>query len=392
MNNELSGKLENQKPLIRDQLVWYIIEGTNKSQWNKIKAMADVEFVGHYFSSMLVVPSGTSPANSFKNYKLHMRNLAEEFSSHELLILGIELVDREGIACIINTRAKNDFHLLLEGLASRIQRKVEEEMGFQATVGVGRIYNNVELVHKSFVEAHAALDCRLIDGKKGIIFFDDIARLPESFRTANYPLEEEAILIQGIKQGDTQIVLEVIDRVIHYIKQENTQKYMVKCIAFDIINSVIKTAGSMAIDEEKLRESQRSVVLAVETGSLDELREKLYQLCRTICEMVNEKKESRNEKLCTDIVQYIKNHYKRYTLSVEEIADAFSLSRAYLSRFFKEHTGETPTDFINRLRMDSIRLLANTDKPVKILSVKSVIWIMQALQENSSVKGITPGQ
>ena len=50
-------------------------------------------------------------------------------------------------------------------------------------------------------------------------------------------------------------------------------------------------------------------------------------------------------KLMIDVVNYIRHHISE-PITVEKMAEALFMSRPYLSRKFKEETGEGLTDFI----------------------------------------------
>lgn len=74
-------------------------------------------------------------------------------------------------------------------------------------------------------------------------------------------------------------------------------------------------------------------------------------------------------RLAVQAANYIQRHLSE-TISVEAIADELFLSRPYLSKKFKEETGETLTDFILKEKTEEAkRLLRYTDKTVTAISV-----------------------
>lgn len=60
-------------------------------------------------------------------------------------------------------------------------------------------------------------------------------------------------------------------------------------------------------------------------------------------------------------VEHIKNHYGE-KLSIESISDELGVSASYLSRKFKELTGQTFLDFLNKYRIQQAIVLLNTRK------------------------------
>lgn len=67
-------------------------------------------------------------------------------------------------------------------------------------------------------------------------------------------------------------------------------------------------------------------------------------------------------KLATDVANYVRHHLSE-PISTEKMAEAFYLSRPYLSAKFRQETGETLTDFILREKTEEAkRLLRYSDK------------------------------
>lgn len=74
-------------------------------------------------------------------------------------------------------------------------------------------------------------------------------------------------------------------------------------------------------------------------------------------------------KLTIDVANYIRHHLSE-AITAEKIAEELYLSRPYLSRRFKEETGETLTDFILKEKTEEAkRLLRYSDKSVTAISV-----------------------
>lgn len=89
------------------------------------------------------------------------------------------------------------------------------------------------------------------------------------------------------------------------------------------------------------------------------------RLAALICELVRilysegavsfdnaeDKRTSHRRAVITVLIEHIENNYaEKITLS--ELAELAGVNEKYLCRFFKEFTGYTPTDYINRLRIE----------------------------------------
>ena len=77
-------------------------------------------------------------------------------------------------------------------------------------------------------------------------------------------------------------------------------------------------------------------------------------------------REGREERI-VDIMRYIQNHYKDVTL--EELSSNFHLSRPYLSKYIKEHTGNTFQEIVKKARMKKAQaLLKETNQTVEMIA------------------------
>lgn len=72
-------------------------------------------------------------------------------------------------------------------------------------------------------------------------------------------------------------------------------------------------------------------------------------------------RDSRQRELVQSAIQYIATHLSE-PLSIDSIADAMGFSKFYFCRVFKEETGQTVMEHLNRVRCDHAKLLLATGK------------------------------
>jgi AraC-like DNA-binding protein len=90
-------------------------------------------------------------------------------------------------------------------------------------------------------------------------------------------------------------------------------------------------------------------------------------------------------------VEYIFTHYAR-DLSLEEVAEHLGMKPTYFSRVFKQATGRTFVEFVNRLRISkSCELLADGEKPVTDVCFESGFNNISNFNRRfQKLKGMTP--
>ena len=79
----------------------------------------------------------------------------------------------------------------------------------------------------------------------------------------------------------------------------------------------------------------------------------------------NENVKTIDKKEKMRVIEYI-NAQNGFDFDLNQIADELGINPSYLSRWFKEYTGETYTEYIQRLKINEvIRLLTEEDMSLK---------------------------
>lgn len=308
---------------------------------------------------------------------------------------GVELIHEDAVALIINGEHVVATKAGQQHIAEHICQLIVREIKLPTTISVGEAYGcELSLIHRSFIEASSAMDYRLLRGKYGVIFFEEIAAVEKSRQIYSYPIEAEMRMSQSVKQGDVSMLEEALDEIVDSMNRQNMSIYAAHCIYFDIINTVIKAVNELNMDFTFLSEECDDMIALVRSGTIEELNAKLVQVCRTICDCVAANKESKNIKLRDEITVYVNKNFKNCDLTLEAIADRFGMSSSYISRFYKDQTGQTLTEYINMLRMDAVKdMLINTEKPLKeIIEAVGYVDATSFIRKFKRIEGITPGQ
>lgn len=102
---------------------------------------------------------------------------------------------------------------------------------------------------------------------------------------------------------------------------------------------------------------------------------------------------SSKNKMLSDIIEYIGSHYKKMS-GLEEIVDKFYISKSYLCRLFKEHTGISVVKYIHLLKIQAAcDLLLETNKSVEEIAQQCGFHTsMYFCRIFKGIVGMTPSQ
>jgi AraC-like DNA-binding protein len=333
-------------------------------------------------------------------------NVVEEIAGKNHAGYATEVDD--AIVCLINLRGGSE-----EQLRGDLLRIAEESMQFlmerfhiQLTVSVSGIHHTVPAICKAYQEALDAMEYKLVLGRKEILSYEEIRKEFSSKPSGSYryPLQAEQQLVNYMKVGDFEKAREMLDGII----RENfgvavVPVQLAKCLLFNLISTMIKTIGEIGSVEDSLFLSNSQKIDQLMTcESLEEMHERLLSLLREVCEYTASRREhalkmarSRTlRQLVGEIREYVEAHFDDMNLNISTLGEHFEMKPAYLSKLFKEQTGEGLLDYINKVRIGKSKEILGT-RPGTLSEVARQVGFSEVsafIRVFKKYEGITPGK
>jgi AraC-like DNA-binding protein len=285
-----------------------------------------------------------------------------------------------------------------EDMASRVGLVVDEldeqlgqRLSRRPNLGIGTVYDDLSGLNQSFLEAASALEQRRLMLSERVAYFDKGAETSEALSGESYWLPKKSLLKleQSLKQGNEAAALQLISGMMEKLKGEKLSVGLLRCQCFDVLNSLLRTAAELGMDEVR---GEISSLHAFET--LEGLENRLSSLASRICSEATHQTETAQPTLMDEIVDYVSQNYADYTLSLEHIALKYDTSTSYLSRSFKEKTGLNFTQYIWQCRLTEVtRQLVHTSAPLKeIIERVGYLDAPNFIRKFKKETGYTPGQ
>ena len=100
-----------------------------------------------------------------------------------------------------------------------------------------------------------------------------------------------------------------------------------------------------------------------------ETADALKDLALRLCGLSEESGAVRHAEVVDFIQMYVRKHYARPDMSLEQVAGEVKLSRGYVGKLFKAHCELSFNDYLNAVRLEKAReLLASTEESVQSIS------------------------
>ncbi|WP_320929463.1 AraC family transcriptional regulator [Hungatella sp.] len=388
-NEELSALLNRQRPMVVASCLRRILKGKFKTSEEMEATLKSANInLSYRYNFVILLPIPVE--DSFEEDKnLRIMTVLAGFMQPFIHIYGLDMLKDNGIAVIVNceerTAGEKNVDIRLS-VADHLCRELETRYEISIPFYIGRIYEDVMDINRSFLESAAIASDYHMLGNQKVILFEEIGYEEQNIQ---YPILEQALFIQCLKQANEEAALKALDNMIGEI--EPLKSFVItQCLCFDIINITIKTLDQLKGFELKNVDLKKLITFK----SLPEFREKMAGLTIEMCRQFAEFKDSRNNERKSEILDYVNCHYGDSSMGLESVADEFGVSSNYLSRFFKQETGCSFIQYVTMIRMDRAReLLVNSNKQIKeIVAEIGYIDVANFVRKFKGYEGVTPGQ
>lgn len=258
---------------------------------------------------------------------------------------------------VLNPDRELELAACLEGVLSMLVNR----MKCFVSIGIGNAYASPDKIRLSYKEACDALDYRVIAGKNQVVGYSDInISMGGHSRIHSDPIDSLAF---SLKAGMKTRALELLEEIfteggIGYDTHIESIRASVSYIVAAVLN-VITEAGIPSADVFGPGQPFEAVF---RLDTCPELREYLGGVIVSAADAIESLQSRKVNRVVRQVREYILQNLSDSALSLSGTARAFYLNGSYLSRIFKQETGQTFVEFLTKARLEkAIRLLRETD-------------------------------
>lgn len=381
---ELSELVEKRNKYVANQMLEYLLEGNRSGDIDVVESLekASIKFTNSHFCVCILQCKVKRIENQTKH---EIMTLLSSICVNQSKVYAIELMNNQRIALICNLKDKNE-----ASLNNIIEKSIYfyTQYDLNVAIGISEITDNLDAIDNCFIQANAALDYCAYHNHSSYNYFRNISKAVSI--ESLYPTKEILVLRQHIKQGDTDIAVDMVHKIFEQSAKLEVPVPIVKSICFEVVNNVIKTLYDLHFINKYLSDLDR----IYQANSISSLERRIVRIITDVCSDINNRKENKNEKLARDIENYVKQIYMSEELSLDMLSEKYNLSIYFISRIFKDYVGMTFRDYIAKLRLEKAReLISTTD-----MNIKQIVSMVGYYDESSFTRkfkkyfGVTPTQ
>lgn len=386
-HQEMMEQMESQRQLIHDQFLVMLLRGDFEEE-EDILVFRDKHQLTLRGQSFVAVSLSLKQTDHSE-----VRNAITAMSAIQMdsiSIYPIEMFPSGKLMCIVGLDiGMQEPEQLTVHAAKFIRNLFYQKTGEYPTISIGNTYVSYKGIHRSYIEVMATDECKIKFPAGSLIHFRDIVSWEDGeLSTAWYDLANKVTLIQSIKQGDKELSKESLALIISEILNQRSL-LMTKCMVSDLINAIYRVLNELAFPG-----SAEEIHQLLSLNDIHKLGKELSILVSRLCEHVNQSRTTETNELKRKVLTYIQENFSYYEFNLEQAAEHFEVSTSYLSRFIKEHTGSTFTDYVLELRIEYVKNeLLRTEKSVKdIITGAGYVNVSYFIDRFKKKEGMTPGE
>lgn len=256
-------------------------------------------------------------------------------------------------------------------IARKIINTLEKDFKLQASIGIGNIYTQPSLLHRSFEEAcQAQKSYLLLDN--AIIFYEDLTTYHEDETV--YPFSEESELLIHLKKGNMDEALKALNKLNQKFQNKNPEGLKDIYLAFylELLVAISRTLIFQGADPVLV--SERKMQFMVMLGKLSKKEDYVKWSCNMLSlftGMANKDKYSSMSECVRNSMIYLQKNFQQQ-VTLKEVAAAVHVNPSYLSRTFKKEFGTSFSSYLTKLRLENAKYyLENSEENIKCISFES---------------------
>ncbi|WP_194540835.1 response regulator transcription factor [Paenibacillus sp. JZ16] len=254
----------------------------------------------------------------------------------------------------------------IAGRMRKLQHALELFLNLKCMVSVGHVCTSLSQLGSSYSSAERVLDASTMEPSGS----NAVSRMPVragglaggNDQRVSLTIEEHKQLLLSIERLDIDDVHGLISSIFASIRHLPVHSYTIQMIVSELMLTGDKAWKTWMPSAEAVKEKLPSRSELGRIGSVEELVQWLQSYYAGLLGLLKQHRAAGPySRHVTQAVHFILERYPGY-VTLELAAGAIGLNSSYLSRIFKEETQRTFSEYLNQVRIDAGRKLLESGK------------------------------
>lgn len=340
-STEIERQIAQSMPALRDRFLQDLVTKPMDEETVREKlSFFKLEMAGSFYQAGVVALLQNSMSTMQQLFTLYsIGNMARETlePAHVFLSEGSRLV------ILLSRGEKNpaDFDAL--------RRVMDSALDVPYAIGAGSISEGTESIRNSCAEAMHAVNCHTFLGANQVIYYQDLGVVEDKlFWSVPIPVDIAELTQMGffLRGGMNAGVRAWVEQ--HFsIPNDSVENARLRAV------QVITSLYAMRV--EPFMNLKERIAQTFDLNAVAEIRDLLLNLLGEATSTLESIRKNTVSRQIQSIVDYVQVNLSDPSLSLHETSRHFFFNASYLSRIFKQYTGMSFRDYVNKQRIEQAR-------------------------------------
>lgn len=377
----LNEKLELTRSFLREKVISDIIHGKNLDKLYTLIEEYDIPLTNHFVQVAIIELDDFEEQG--EDWLLN--GMYEEIADKVQTIIKQELEKENHITSIISMGGLGSINIIIQAkdisdkeqldaiiskVLDKVLHKINNDLSLRITIGIGKVYEKVELTYLSYFNAKESLKHKYVLGGNKIIHILQLDSHEQN--KFIYPLEEEKILISYILFGDSKsakFLEELLDQI---IKNNNYDLYKISLCFTQLATNIYQAVQ----DKYRYIKEIYNLTEVKDLGFLKykDIEEIKVHFINNVTELIHVIQKyglNSNSTIVNMACEYVLEHIDE-KITLASISEYLHISKNYFCSLFKQETGENFLDYLTKAKMDRAKVLLKEDN-YKIYEISDLL-------------------
>ncbi|MGZ9583613.1 helix-turn-helix domain-containing protein [Paenibacillus marinisediminis] len=305
-------------------------------------------------------------------FKFALHSLIQDIASRSEVKQWSEWISASQLSTLVFIRDEDvmfDSQSLLH-MADSVRAWTEQNLKFTVTIGIGEPAHQLSDIARSYRSAQEVLNYKMVLGDNRIIIREDISRQGQA------EVYSHLVAIRSIVQSfrmQEEGWKEKYDALFTQFKQGLLTKDEIISIMNYFIYHLDREAAHLPSEVKEIWQHSGMEQLSVIIDTFHSLDQMQHDIAEVLDELAlaleADQSKLQHAAMIRNMRSFIEHNFNSPNMSLEWLSDEFNINAKYVSRLFKEHTGQKFVDFLIEIRLqEAKRLLRETQIPVQTIA------------------------
>lgn len=389
-NEKLLSEIKQQNKIVQEQLIFSLFNGQIDFENNKgieLKIKTHLNFKHKNFIVCHILLDNFDDTDKNTN-KMVLYRILESFENDTFKLYSALPIEANGYILLINF-SSNNIKLDIHNILIDLQKKYTKKTSKTISIGVSMPDNDYNNLQTYLIQAKFLSAFRMINGWNSINFFEEIVSTRNCLLGVLSSIDN---LQRLFIQGDFKTIEGIIHQKFSNMNKGTTPDHILNFytkfveVAISVCKEDVNDFNMIKLELNRLRKYKPE--------TKDRAHKIIVNISKELCTLYIKQKESKNTILKDKVIYYMETNYPNNQITLSSISILMNCSASYLSRYFKDQTGETLMNYLDNIRIQKVKILLITkNKNIKdIILEVGYIDVNNFIRKFKKFEGITPSE